>query len=544
MLTKADSYEALCRNFAWDIPEFYNIGVDVCDKWADAEPQRTALILAWEDGTAEKISFHDLKVHSNRIANLLRAGGIMPGDRVGVLLPQALETAASHIAIYKSGAIAVPLFVLFGPEALEHRIADAGIGLIITNHQGAEKLRAIAAPVQRDLMIYSVDDADPVLNTRDFHTDLATMSDRFEPVCTRAEDPALIIYTSGTTGAPKGALHAHRVLLGHLPGMEMSHDFFPRPGDVIWTPADWAWIGGLLDILLPALHHGVAVVARRFEKFTAEAAYDLLSRYQVTNAFLPPTALKIMRAAAHDAVRHPLALRTVGSGGESLGAELLEWGRKTLGVTINEFYGQTECNLIVSSCAALTPPRPGIMGRKVPGHRLAVLHRDGSSCATGEPGLIAVRRPDPVLFLEYWNNPEATAQKFIGDWMITGDTGVDEGDGWLRFVGRDDDVINSAGYRIGPGEIEDCLMGHAAVRMAAIVGKPDRERTEIIKAYIVLQDGFEPTDQLRADIQNHVRDRLAAHEYPREISFLEDLPVTTTGKIMRRVLRNLAVQEG
>jgi acetyl-CoA synthetase len=286
----------------------------------------------------------------------------------------------------------------------------------------------------------------------------------------------LIIYTSGTTGQPKGALHAHRVLLGHLPGVEMSHDFLPQPGDRIWTPADWAWIGGLLDVLLPALHHGVPVVSKRFTKFTAEAAFGLIRRYEIRNAFLPPTALKIMRAATDPAQGRQVEMRSVASGGETLGAELLDWGRKVLGVTINEFYGQTECNMIVSSCGAIMDAVPGVMGQPVPGHELEVIDASGQPAPQGETGMIAVKRPDPVMFLGYWQNEDATRAKFIGDWLVTGDQGQREPDGRIRFVGRDDDVINSAGYRIGPGEIEDCLMRHPAVEMAAVVGKPDEQR--------------------------------------------------------------------
>lgn len=544
MLPQADTYKDLCDRFEWNIPERYNIGFDVCDKWATSDPERTALIIAGDNADISRISFQELKHISNQTANLLKTSGTFRGDRVGVLLPQSLETAASHIAIYKLAAIAVPLFVLFGPEALEHRIVDAGIKTVITNRQGAEKLRLMTQAAQTDLAIYTIDGASENLQTIDFHSELDRCSNEFTPVDTHANDPALIIYTSGTTGSPKGALHAHRVLLGHLPGMEMSHDFFPQTDDVIWTPADWAWIGGLLDVLLPALHHGVPVVAKRFDKFTADAAYELLSKCDVTNAFLPPTALKLMRASTHDATAHPLKLRTVGSGGETLGVELLDWGRSTLGVTINEFYGQTECNLIVSSCSSIMEPKPGVMGRAVPGHTLAVVKDDGTRCKAGEQGMIAVQQPDPVMFLNYWNNPAATAEKFIGDWLLTGDTGVEEGDGWIRFIGRDDDVITSSGYRIGPGEIEDCLIGHPAVRMAAVIGKPDATRTEIVKSYIVLQDGINPTDELRQTIQDHVKSQLAAYEYPREIEFLEEIPVTTTGKIMRRILRERARSEG
>ena len=538
MLPTGETYEEVRDRFAWRIPEVYNIGVDVCDRWADREPDRLAILDVGADGAARSVTFDALRGLSNRIANLLASHGIGRGDRVGVLLPQMTETAAAHIAVFKLGGISIPLFTLFGEEALLHRLRDSGARAVITHGEGAAKIAQIRADLpELGLVLCTEPD---VAGTLPLHAAAAVHPDTFSPVATRADDPALIIYTSGTTGLPKGALHAHRVLLGHLPGVEMSHDLFPQPGDLIWTPADWAWIGGLLDVLMPALHHGVPVVARRFAKFTGEAAFDLIARHGIRNAFIPPTALKTMRAVPDAARRWALDLRTVASGGETLGAELLDWGREVLGVTINEFYGQTECNMIVSSCQRIMPSRPGLMGRAVPGHDVEILGPDGAACADGEQGAIAVRRGDPVMFLGYWNNPAATAAKFVGDWLLTGDTGVREPDGYLRFVGRDDDVITSAGYRIGPGEIEDCLIRHPAVRMAGVVGKPDPLRTEIVKAYVVLKDGVAPTPALTADIQQHVRTRLAAHEYPREVAFVAELPLTTTGKIIRRELRERA----
>ncbi len=540
MLRPAATYDSLRGTFRWDVPAAYNIGVDVCDRWADCAPDRVALIQAAEDGAVE-YTYGTLQAQSNRLAHLLAELGVMRGDRVAVLLPQAPETAIGHIAIYKLGAIAVPLFGLFGPEALQYRLANSGAKAVLTNGDGVAKLAGIRAALPELRHILAIDG--PAAGALDLARELEGQPADFAAAPTQAEDPALIIYTSGTTGQPKGALHAHRVLLGHLPGVEMSHDLLPQPGDRIWTPADWAWIGGLLDVLLPALHHGVPVVARRFQKFTGEAAFQLMQDFAVRNAFLPPTALKMMRAVPEAEKRWRLDLRSVASGGETLGAELIDWGRRVLGVTINEFYGQTECNMIVSSCARLMPARPGIMGRAVPGHRLAVVDAAGMELERGEQGNIAVLRPDPVMFLEYWNNPAATAAKFAGDWLLTGDTGRMDEDGWITFVGRDDDVITSAGYRIGPGEIEDCLLGHPAVRLAGVVGKPDPERTEIVKAYVVLKAGFVPGAALAREIQAHVKNRLAAHEYPREVAFIDELPMTTTGKIIRRELRARAAAE-
>lgn len=541
MLADAKNYEELVARFEWNVPERYNIGVDICDKWADADPDRIALVCIGEDGTRETVSFAELKALSNRIANLFQRDGVRRGDRVAVLLPQAKETAAAHIAALKLGAITIPLFMLFGEEALAYRLGNSGAKAVVTNRTGAAKLAGIRDDLPGLSVVYRIDGSDA--STVDLHTGAAALPAEFTPAATSADDPAIIIYTSGTTGQPKGALHAHRVLLGHLPGVEMSHDLFPQPGDRIWTPADWAWIGGLLDVLMPALHHGVTVVACRFAKFTAEAAFRLISQEGVRNAFLPPTALKMMRAVGDPPAGLNLRMRTIASGGETLGSELVEWGRKVFGVTINEFYGQTECNMIVSSCAALMPARPGIMGRAVPGHAVAIVNALGHPVPDGTQGNIGVRRGDPVMFLGYWNNREATDAKFAGDYLLTGDMGVRDEDGWLRFVGRDDDVITSSGYRIGPGEIEDCLIAHEAVAMAGVIGKPDATRTEIVKAYVVLAEGHAASEPLARELQEFVKSRLAAHEYPREIAFVDSLPMTTTGKIIRRELRARAAAE-
>ncbi|WP_135469387.1 acyl-CoA synthetase [Crenalkalicoccus roseus] len=540
MLPAGDSYEAIRAAFRWRIPGRYNIGVDACDRWADGSG-RTALIHLRSDGRVERIGFDALKAQSNRLANVLRAHGVARGDRVGVLLPQVPEAAVAHLAIYKLGAIAVPVFQLFGEQALEFRLRDSGAAALVTDATGLGKLAPIRGRLPALRLVLAADG--PGEGARDMAAEMARASASFAPADTAAEDPALIIYTSGTTGAPKGALHAHRVLPGHLPGVEMPQDLFPRPGDLFWTPADWAWIGGLLDVLLPSLHHGVPVLAHRMAKFDPELAFRIMAEQGVRNAFLPPTALRMMRAVP-DPARFGARPRSIGSGGETLGAELLEWGRAAFGVTINEFYGQTECNLVVSSCAALMPPRPGWMGRAVPGHEVAVVDAEGRELPPGTQGTIAIRRPDPAMFLGYWNNPEATAAKFAGDWLLTGDTGLMDEAGWFRFVGREDDVITSAGYRIGPGEIEDCLASHPAVAMAAVVGVPDPVRTERVVAVVVPRPGFAAGEDLARGIQEHVKRRLAAHAYPREVRFAEALPLTATGKVMRGEIRRRLGEEG
>ena len=535
MLQRLESYEAICSRFRWSIPEYFNIGVDICDKWAD-DAARLALIHERRNGSAVRYTFADIRRLSNQAANLFASRGLRAGDRVGILLPQQPETAIAHVATYKAGAIVVPLFTLFGVDALRYRLKDSGVKVLLTDARSLGKIERIRAELPDLKTVFCVDA--PAQGAEDFHAGLELMSGNFVPVQTLAEDPALIIYTSGTTGPPKGALHAHRTLLGHLPGVEMSHNFLGEAGDLMWTPADWAWIGGLIDVLLPAWHHGIPVLAHRFEKFEAEAAFALMAKHKVRNVFLPPTALKMMRGVPNAKSRWKLDIRSLASGGESLGPELLQWGRDTFGLTINEFYGQTECNMVLSSCEALFPAKPGAIGKAAPGHEVEIVDDAGRILPAGEIGAIAVRRPDPVMFLGYWNDRQSTQEKFIGDWLITGDTGAKDADGYVTFVGRDDDVITSAGYRIGPGPIEDCLLGHPAVRMAAVVGAPDAERTEIVKAFVVLEAGFTSDDALTRELQDHVRTRLAAHEYPRQIRYVDSLPMTTTGKIIRRELRD------
>ena len=540
MLERGETYDAVYGEFRWRIPERINMGVDVCDKWA-GDPDKLALIFETHDGRVENYTFTKLKELSNRFANALRALGVRSGDRVAVLLPQCPETAIAHIAAYKLGAIVMPLFTLFGPDALEYRLENSGAKALITDAANLGKVLPLRDRLPALETLIVIDGAGPG-GTHDYRALIGKASDVFEPVDTAADDPALISYTSGTTGPPKGALHAHRSILGHLPGVQFPHNFFPQPGDLMWTPADWAWIGGLMDALLPAWHFGVPVLAHRMAKFDPEHAFHLIAKHKVRNMFLPPTALKLMRQVNHPRARHDYAIRTIASGGESLGEELLAWGEEVLGLTINEFYGQTEINLVLGNCAEIMAVRPGSMGRPIPGHVVEVIDEAGEPVAAGETGQVAIKRPDPVMFLEYWRDPEATGKKFLGDWGLTGDLARKDEDGYFWFVGRDDDIITSAGYRIGPAEIEDCLMKHPAVAMAAAVGVPDALRTEIVKAFIVAKPGVETSDALARDIQSHVKSQLAAHEYPREVEFVPEMPLTSTGKIMRRVLRQREVE--
>lgn len=541
MLPQRDSYEALYRDFRWRIPQSFNIGTAISDVWARHEPDRLALLDYRSEGEPARLSYGELTARSNALANALRASGVGRGDRVALLLPQSFETAIAHAAIYKLGAVAVPLALLFGVEALEYRLQTSGARALMATAAGLETIKPIRSRLTALETIVSVEGEHG--EAAGFDRLVADHSAAFEAEPTGPDDPAMMIFTSGTTGPPKGALHGHRVLLGHLPGVATHHEFLPQPGDLLWSPADWAWAGGLLNVLLPGLYLGVPVVAGRFERFEPEGALALMEKLKVRNAFIPPTALRMLKSVPRIAGRFDLRLRTVGSGGESLGRETFEWARAELGLTINEFYGQTECNLVLSSCAALGVSRAGAIGRPVPGHEVAVIDPEGHRLPPGKSGQIAVRRPDPVMFLGYWNDERATRRKFVGDWLTTGDQGVADGDGYIHFVGRDDDVITSSGYRIGPAEIEDCLTGHPAVALAAAIGKPDPVRTEIVKAYVVLKEGMAASDELGEEIRRWVRHRLSAHEYPREVEFVDSMPLTTTGKVIRRIFRDRARAE-
>ncbi len=541
MLEHKRTYEEVYYSFRWPVPEYYNIGVDVCDKWAE-ERYRLALIYEDEEGRTEKFTFWDIKGLSNRLANALKAHGIERGDRVGIFLPQYPETAISHIAIYKVAGIAIPLFTLFGPDALEYRLGNSEAKAIITDGANLEKVLQIRDKLPY-LKIIIVTKGKPEEGVLDFWKLVEKGSPYFDPVRTKADDPALIIYTSGTTGPPKGALHAHRVVLGHVPGVEFFHNFFPQKDDLYWTPADWAWIGGLIDVLLPSWHHGVPVVAYRAKKFDPEQAFYLISKYGIRNAFMPPTALKMMRQVKEPKKRYDYKMRTIGCGGETLGEELLDWGKEVMDLTINEFYGQTEVNLVVGNCCEIMKVKRGSMGKPIPGHRVDVVDQYGNVVPPGTVGEVAIQRPDPVMFLEYWRNPEATKEKFIEDWSLTGDLAKKDEDGYLWFVGRKDDLITSSGYRIGPAEIEDCLIKHPAVTMAAVIGSPDEVRGEVVKAFIILKEGTPVSKELSTEIKEFVKTRLAAHEYPREIEFVTELPMTATGKIKRGDLRKSEIEK-
>ena len=541
-----DRYDELHGKFRWNVPPRYNIAQACCGRWAG---DRSRFALYWEDesGATAAYSFWDIQREANRLSNALAALGVRRGDRVALLLPQRPESAIAYMAIFQMGAVALPLSHLFGPDALEYRMEHAGASVAIVEPTTLANLWQVRGKLSQLRHVIGVGGARES-GVHAWEALLEKSSSRFTLVDTAADDPAVIIYTSGTTGAPKGAYEAHRLLIGNLSGFVHSHDFFPQPGDMFWSPADWAWAGGLFDALLPSWAFGIPILGYR-GKFDAEKAYYLLDKYGVRNSFLFPTALKLMmKAVPEPKKKYDLQLRSIMSAGESVGVTVLEWAREHLGVTINEMFGQTEINYVVGNCRAAWPVKPGSIGRPYPGHRVAVIDEEGRERPRGELGEIAVYRScqgeaDPVFFLEYWKNPQATKDKFIGDWGLTGDQGKMDEDGYLWYQGRSDDVIKSAGYRIGPAEIESCLVKHPAVANAAVIGKPDATRGSIVKAFIVLQPGQQPSQQLEEDIRQHVRGRLAPYEYPKEIEFIDALPMTTTGKVQRKELRKREAAE-
>ena len=546
----AAGYAAIREGFRWDVPERYNIGVDICGRWA-SDRSRFALYYEDEAGNTSAWTFWDIQQAANRLSNVLAALSTLRGDRVAIMMPQRPHTGIAHVAIYQMGAVAVPLSHLFGSDALEYRLQDAGVHLAIVDDSTLPKLLEIRDRLPNLRHIIGVDISPEVAaaaGVRLWNSVVEHASPRFVPVDTAADDPALIIYTSGTTGNPKGALMAHRTLIGNLSGFVCSHDFFPQPRDMFWSPADWAWTGGLFDVLLPVWRFGMPLLAYK-GRFEAEKAFQLIERYGVRNTFLFPTALKMMMKAVPDPkARYELDLRTIMSAGEPVGETVFHWAKEKLGVGINEMFGQTEMNYVIGNSAAW-PARPGAMGRAYPGHRVNIIDENGVELPRGETGEVAVNRhcdgtPDPVVMLEYWKNPAASAEKFTGDgWGHTGDLARLDADGYFWYQGRTDDIFKSGGYRIGPAEIENCLLKHAAVANAAVVGVPDEVRGMVVKAFVVLQPGVAGDAALIEGLQAHVRQTLAPYETPKAIEFVDALPMTTTGKVQRRILRQRELEK-
>jgi acetyl-CoA synthetase len=529
------TYEEMVARFRWQVPERFNLASAICDRHAQATPDKAALIFVEDDGRVRTYTFREWQTLANRFANALDGLGIRRGDIVGLNLPQSPEILIAHVALQKIGAVALPLFPLFGPDAIRYRLIDSGAVAMLTTPQGFEKVADVIGDIETLKHVITT----PGPGTppdKAFWPLLERGSSARTTLDTAAEDPLLLMYTSGTTGNPKGVLHAHRVIFGHIPCTRLAHLHMPQPDDRYWTPADWNWAGGY-NTITPPLFLGVGIVGARREKFDPDWAVSFMGRHGIRNTLLPPTALRFMRALPVERVRKGCSLRSIISGGEAVGADTMAWCEEAFGFTISEIFGQTEGNLIVGNCPSLFPAKAGSMGRAVPGHVVEVIDHAGNVLPPNTPGMIAVKAPDPTLMLRYWNKPEATAEKYIGDWFVTGDTTIKDEDGYFWFKGRDDDIISSAGYRIGPTEVEECLCKHPAVRVAGVVGLPDPMRGEAVTAFVVLAEGHTPSSELASEIQAFVRERLAAHEYPRAVHFIDEMPMTITGKVRRLDLR-------
>ena len=560
----ADRYQAIHQGFGWKVPHRFNMAQACCSQWAahPATARRTAIRehVAGQ-GLGRSWTFAQLQKAANQLSQVLQAQGVRRGDRVAIVMPQRFETAVAYMAVLQMGAVAMPLSMLFGPEALAFRINDSQTRVALCDESTVQALRQARPDCPGLQSLIGVGEAGALADL-DCTQAMARQPPSFKAVSTLAEDPAVLIYTSGTTGNPKGALIPHRALIGNLTGFVCSQNWFGfdpfdagRPSQaVFWSPADWAWTGGLMDALLPSLYFGRPIVAFN-GRFSPELAFEILQSHGVTHTFLFPTALKAMMKAVPDVkARYRLKLQAMMSAGEAVGDAVFGYCQAQMGVTVNEMFGQTEINYVVGNCIRLWPAKPGSMGKGYPGHQVAVIDEAGQLCPPGTPGEVAVNRfdvhghPDPVFFLGYWNNDKATQAKYTGKWCRTGDMAVADEDGYLWYQGRTDDMFKAAGYRIGPGEIENCLVKHPAVQNAAVVPKPDADRGALVKAYVVLspdwwvrrphgpgQARFD--DEVRRELQAHVKGLLAPYEYPKEIEFIEQLPMTTTGKVQRRVLR-------
>ena len=560
-----DFYNSMQQGFAWHVPEFFNMAQVCSQRWADLSDasQRIAIIehVTTQNQTSvlpRTYTYQELQKSADALSHALQSLGVQRGDRVAIVLPQRFETAVAYMAVLQMGAVAMPLSLLFGPEALAFRLQDSEAVVAIVDEATVNNVLSVRP--QCPALTHMVGVGQAALHTDvDYAQAIAMQRQKFSAMQTHANDPAVLIYTSGTTGPPKGALIPHRALIGNLTGFVCSQNWFgfaddakakqPTSQAVFWSPADWAWTGGLMDALLPTLYFGRPIVAWN-GRFSPELAFTLMQQHGVTHTFLFPTALKaMMKAYPKPAFR--LKLQAIMSAGEAVGDAVFAYCEKQLGVTVNEMFGQTEINYIVGNCAMNGQPRqgigwpakPGSMGKGYPGHRVAVIDDAGNECPVDVPGDVAVHRynlhgqPDPIFFLGYWKNDAATANKFTGDWCRTGDLATRDADGYLWYQGRADDVFKAAGYRIGPSEIENCLVKHASVANAAVVPKPDPDRGALVKAYVVLAAGYQASDALVEELQQHVRGKLAPYEYPKEIEFIAELPMTTTGKVQRRVLR-------
>ena len=517
----------------WQIATDYNVTADCLDR-NQFQKDRVALYYEDDEGHEERYTFGELLRLSNRAANALRGLGLGRGDVVAVHAPQRPETAIVHMALYRIGAIGLPISKLFGPDAIQYRLTNSGAKAIVMEPETVHKLEGIRSQLPELRHVLVVGGRGDGLSFQEL---LEKASAELKPEPSSPEDPILLMYTSGTTGNPKGVLHAGRYVLGHN-GIDYSYNFL-REGDLYYSPADWAWAGGLLDGLLGIWPYGVPVLAYRTKaRFDPDVTLRLMAKYRATVGLYPPTALKSLREVSKPRDKYPdLALRCLVSGAEPVSPELGRWVAEVLRVEFNQGFGQTEANYFIGTCSALEPFKLEALGKPYPGHDVAVVDSEGRVLRNGETGEIAIRKNDPVVMKEYYKNPGAMKEKFAGEWCLTGDLGHADDEGYLYFQGRADDVIKTSGYRVGPAEVEASIMEVPGVASCAVIGVSDSQRGQAIKAFVKVLPGQEASNELVRRIQDHVKKKLAAHEYPREIEFMEEFPMTVTGKIRRRDLR-------
>jgi acetyl-CoA synthetase len=513
------SYEEICAAHRWEVPARYNIAADVCDKHARNKPA-----MVWEsfDGGRRDLTWGELQDLSNRAAHTLAGYGIGRGDRVAVVLPPTPEAAAVFFGVWKLGAILLSMSVLYGEEAIDHRLTDSGAALLVTDPANAHRFERRS----------------PQLLVLDSDTLVAAPTDH---VCadTSADDPAQLYYTSGTTGLAKGIVHAHRYILGHE---EFRYCHEVEDGERFHGMGEWAWAAGIAPLLGPWRLGALQCVYRREAGFDPHRQLDFLSRHRVTNVFTTPTAMRAMMTIDDAGTRYPQVFRRVCSAGEPLNPEAIRWFREQYGLTVLDYYGLTESYPLCANFPFMDV-REGSMGKPMPGWDVQLLDEDEQPVEQGARGEICLRaRSNPHYPLGYWQNEAASAETFGGRWFHTKDAAVQDEDGYYWYVGRADDVIIAAGYRIGPFEVESACLEHQAVREAAAVASPDELRGNVVKAFVVLADGYEPADELADEIKRFVRERLSAYAYPRRIEFVDDLPKTLTGKIRRIELRELELE--
>ncbi|WP_299859552.1 AMP-binding protein [uncultured Roseobacter sp.] len=494
-----------------------------------------AMIFEDSAGVTHVQSFAQVDRAATNLAAQLRQLGYGRGSLIGLHTGQHPDTAIAHMAVCKLGGTAVTLSQLYGPDTLRHAMNDCKLPVILTAADAWAPMRATARtdfPHLKHVLCRDPQDGD-----LDLAAAMDTDTPDFAPEYTGADDPALLMYTSGSTGKPKGILHGHRILAAYTPSINLFFNLAMEDADAVyWSPSDWAWVGGLLDMLFPAWMAGRPIAAS-LERFSADYAYGFMSRQQVTHSFLAPTAIKRLAQTPDPRAVHDLALKVICTGGEALASETLNWAETKLKVVCNEFYGMTEVNHLIGNCAALYPRRPGSMGRAYPGHQVLLVDADGEEVADGEPGEIVTLQSSPTRFLGYLNNPEKTAEMVLGPYLRTHDLSVRDADGYFWYKGRSDDLIKSSGFRIGPAEIEECLLAHPGVAEVAVIGKPDADRGAIVKAVIKLKQGFVGDAALSEQLRAHVKTRLAGYKAPREFAYVDGFEMTSSGKINRRALR-------